>query len=67
MDEKNLISVTEPMFWQMPHIDSQLAGVKGSTIFALIDFDSGLWQLPLEAQSPLLLAFQTMDSVIKPT
>ena len=67
MDYKNVNAVTEPISWPMPHIDAELVDVLGTKAFALIDFVSGFWQLPLERQSQNLLAFQTMDRIIKPT
>ena len=53
MDYKNVNAVTEPISWRMPHIDAELVDVLGTKAFALIDFVSGFWQLPLESQSQI--------------
>jgi len=51
----------------MPHIDSELSGLAGSTFFATINFPSGCWQLPLDEVSQELLCFMTPSTVLQPT
>ena len=37
--------------WPMPHIDSEIYDFAGSTVFAVLDFVSGYWQLPVDRDS----------------
>lgn len=65
-DYRPINAATEPVAWPMPHIDSELADLAGSKHFALIDFPSGYWQLPLDEDSQELLSFMTPTTVIQP-
>lgn len=67
IDYRSVISATEPIFWPLPHIDSELHDVRGSRIFASIDFCSGYWQLPLIEESQQLYSFMTPHGVVQPT
>ena len=50
-DLRAINAATVPMTWPMPHIESELADMNGCSVFAIIDFVSGYWQLPLEGGS----------------
>lgn len=51
----------------MPHIESELQDLRGSTSFASIDFCSGYWQLPLHEDSQPSYAFMAPNGVVQPT
>ena len=60
-------AVTVPLTWPMPHIDSELCDMAGSFYFAIIDFVSRYWQLPLAEESQELLSFMSSKHVVQPT
>ena len=37
--------------WSMPHLDSEILDFKGSVCFAVLDFVSAYWRLPLHPDS----------------
>ena len=47
LDLRPVNSATIKEAWPMPHVDSEVYDFSGSTCFAVIDFPSGYWQLPL--------------------
>ncbi len=59
-------AVTIPMAWPMPHIESKLADVSGSRQFAMLDFCSCYWKMPLHPESQNYLSFLTSDSIVMP-
>jgi len=67
VDYRPLNAATQKTAWPMPQIDAVLADVRGSKVFASIDFCSGYWQLPLHPESQHLHAFMTTDGVVQPT
>jgi hypothetical protein len=44
-------NVTIPSSWPMPHLDSELNRVAGSSVFATFDLSQGYWQLSLDVDS----------------
>lgn len=50
----------------MPHIDFELQDVRGSIVFAKMDFTSGYWQLSLHEDSQDALSFMTPSGVWMP-
>ena len=42
-DLRPINAATKPLAWPMPHIESELADLAGSKIFAKIDFVSSYW------------------------
>lgn len=67
MDYRPINAATQKTVWPMPHIDAVLADMRGSRVFAGIDFCSGYWQLPLDNDSQSYFAFMTCDGVVQPT
>ena len=41
-----------------------MADLAGGKLFAVVDFVSGYWQLPLEKKSHLWLSFKTTNKVV---
>jgi len=66
-DYRPVNAVTNQTVWPMPHIESELSDMAGSTCFASIDFPSGYWQLPLHEDSQEYLSFATANRIIQPT
>lgn len=60
-------AVTVPMRCPMPHIDLKLFDMTGNLFFAIIDFVSGYWQLPLIEEKQELLSFMRSKDVVQPT
>jgi hypothetical protein len=58
---------TVPCSWPMPHVESELAKLCGSTCFATFDLSHGYWQLPLAPESQECQSFITPDGVYSPT
>ena len=50
----------------MTHVESELSDVRGSKVFAKIDFCSGCWQLSLGEEGQEALSFMTPNGVQKP-
>jgi hypothetical protein len=51
----------------MPHLDSELNRVAGSSVFATFDLSQGYWQLSLDVDSQDCQSFITPDGVFTPT
>jgi RNase H-like domain found in reverse transcriptase/Reverse transcriptase (RNA-dependent DNA polymerase) len=51
----------------MPHLESELAKVVGSTCFATFDFSNGYFQLPLHPDSQEFQSFICPDGIFSPT
>ena len=51
IDLRPVNAATVKQAWPMPHIDSELQDFAGSTSYAVLDFVSGFWQLPLHPDS----------------
>jgi Reverse transcriptase (RNA-dependent DNA polymerase) len=58
---------TVPYSWTMPHVESELARLRGATCFASFDLSHGYWQLPLATESQEFQSFVTPDGVFTPT
>jgi hypothetical protein len=58
---------TVPISWPMPHLESELAKLQGSTCFDTFDLSHGYWQLPLAPDSRECQSFITPDGVFSPT
>ena len=58
---------TVPCSWPMPHVESELARLRGTTCFASFDLSHGYWQLPLATESQECQSFITPDGVFTPT
>jgi hypothetical protein len=58
---------TVPLAWPMPHIESELSRLQGSTYFATFDLSHGYWQLELAPESQECQSFITPDGVFSPT
>lgn len=67
MDYRPINKATVKNTWPMPHIDAVINDVKGAVVFAIVDFCSSYWQLPLHKDSQALHAFMTPDGVMQPT
>ena len=65
-DYRPVNKVTGTTLWPMPHVESELSGVRGSTVFAKIEFCSGYWQLLLGEEGQGALSFMTPKGVQKP-
>ena len=50
---------TEPIVSAMPHLESLLQSVQGSTCFAKMDMSHAYWQLPLHPSSQETMSIQT--------
>lgn len=66
-DYRPINAATALITWPMPHIDSELTDLAGSKVFAVVDFVTGYWQIPLQKESQLLLSFMTTNKVVCPT
>lgn len=66
-DLRCINAATEPMSWPMPHIESELSDLSGSEAFAVIDFVSGYWQLPLSKESQDYHGVMTPSGIYSPT
>ena len=51
IDLRPVNSATIKEAWPMPHIDSEVYDFAGSKVFAVLDFVSGYWQLPVDPES----------------
>lgn len=51
IDIRPLNDATIKLAWPMPHLDSEMQDFKGASCFAVLDFVSGYWQLPLDPES----------------
>lgn len=51
VDLRPVNSATIKEDWPMPHVDSEVLDFANSTCFAVVDFASGYWQLPLHPDS----------------
>ena len=51
IDLRPVNSATVKESWPMPHLESELLDFKGSAVFAVLDFVSAFWQLPLHPES----------------
>ena len=60
-DLRPVNAATVPTAWPMPHVDAEASDFAGSVSYAVIDFCSGYWQLPLHPDS------QNYHSFILPT
>jgi len=58
---------TEPIASAMPHLESILQSVEGSTCFAKIDMAHAYWQCPLATESQEMMSIQTPIGVYSPT
>ena len=66
-DLRAVNAVTVPLSWPLPHIDSEVADFKGKRFYALIDFISSYWQLPLHILSQLFHSVITPIGIFSPT
>lgn len=66
LDYSPVNAVTEPMTSPLSHIDSKLGDIAGSKYFAIIDFVSGYWQLPLAEECQELLSFMATNREVQP-
>ena len=60
-------SATEKNSWPMPHIESELSDLAGSTCFAKLDFVSGYWQIPVHPNSQDYCGIVTPNGVYTST
>lgn len=67
VDLRPVNSATEKEAWPMPHLESELQDFAGSEWFALLDFVSGYWQLPLHPNSYALCGIVTPHGVVAST
>lgn len=67
IDLRPINSATKKEAWPMPHIDSELQDLSGSTCFASIDFVSGYWQLPVHPDSRDACGIVTPNGVYSST
>ena len=51
IDLRPVNAATMKESWPMPHLDSEILDFKGSVCFAVLDFVSAYWQLPLHPDS----------------
>ena len=51
----------------MPYIDSEIYDFSGSNVFATLDFVSGYWQLPLDADAQDAHSIITQRGIYSPT
>ena len=51
IDTRPINAATVKKAWPMPHLDSEMQDFSGAVFFAVIDFVSGYWQLPLHGDS----------------
>ena len=66
-DYRPVNAVTVPLTWPIAQIDSELCDMAGSFYFAIIDFVSVYWQLPLAEESQELLSFISCKHFVQPT
>ena len=67
VDHRPPNAATIPVSWPMPNIEAESADFVGSRHYAVLDFVSGYYQLPLAAESQDILSFITSDGVFTPT
>jgi len=67
IDLRPINSATVPETWPMPNVEAEASDFQGSTCFAVLDFVSGYWQLPLDKDSQHLHSFITPRGVVSPT
>jgi Reverse transcriptase (RNA-dependent DNA polymerase) len=67
LDYKSANEAQIPSKWPMPHLESELAKVVGSTCFATFDFSNGYFQLPLYPDSQEFQSFICPDGIFSPT
>lgn len=58
---------TDPIVSAMPHLESLIQSVEGSTVYAKIDMAHAYWQLPLAKESQELMSIQTPLGVYSST
>lgn len=51
IDLRPVNSAMKAMAWPMPNIESEIQDFRGSKFFAVLDFCSGYWQMPLHPDS----------------
>lgn len=64
-DLKRVNQSTEPVVWSMPHIESEVTGLSGSTCYASIDFCSAYWQMPVDEATAVLQSVWTPRGIYK--
>ena len=64
VDLRPINAATIKESWPMPHLDSEISDFAGSTCFAILDFVSGYWQLPLHPDSYSLCGVVTPKGVV---
>lgn len=67
IDLRPINSATFPRSWPMYHLDSELQDFAGSKLFAVLDFVSGYWQLPIHPLCYTLCGIVTPNGVYSST
>jgi hypothetical protein len=63
LDLRPVSKVTVPEVWPMPHLESELARVAGSTCFTTFDILNSYWLLPVDPVSAEVHSFFAPDGV----
>ena len=64
IDLRPVNAATTKESWPMPHLDSEVLDFRGSAFFAILDFVSAYWQLPLHPESYTLCGIVGPKGVI---
>ena len=67
IDLRPVNAATIPVSWPMPQMQAETSDFAGSKAFAVIDYCSGYWQFPLDAESQDCQSIVTPNGVFSPT
>jgi hypothetical protein len=67
VEPRILNASTKPVSWPMPNLQDELHDLRGSEVFATLNFCQCYWQIPLHKDSQDCQSFITPDGVYAPT
>jgi hypothetical protein len=67
VDERGVNERTEPMPWPMPILEVVVGELEGATVFFVLDWFRGYWQLPLHKDCQEYFTFITHRGMYTPT
>jgi hypothetical protein len=67
IDERAVNERTEPMSWPMPTLEVVIGELDGATVFFVLDWFRGYWQLPLHPDCQEYFTFITHRGMYTPT
>lgn len=67
IDLRPVNSVSKPMTWPVPNLDSQIENIRESKLYASVNFPTSFWKLGLHEYFQHLHAFMAGKGVYMPT